>query len=102
LFAGIYEVSAVLGISSVTTFVVLVIMLYGNLTKTEENTFKAGSFILLGVLRFIFLALGIGLSTLMLYLTNGDGDKMRLFYSIIAIVPIGVSIFLYTVRGQGE
>ena len=36
LFAGIYEVSAVLGISSVTTFVVLVIMLYGDFKKTEN------------------------------------------------------------------
>ena len=102
LFAGIYEVSAVLGISSVTTFVVLVIMLYGDFKKTEDNTIKPGSFIVLSIVRFIFLAAGLGLSAVMLYLTNDGADKFRLFYSIISIIPIGICICLYTLRGKNE
>ena len=114
LFAGIYEVSAVLGISSATSFVVLVIMLYGDFKKTEDNTIKpgsmsyrviffaAGSFIVLSIVRFIFLAAGLGLSAVMLYLTNDGADKFRLFYSVISIVPIGICICLYTLRGKNE
>ena len=102
LFAGIYEVSAVLGISGATTFVVLVIMLYGNVKRNEDNVVKPGSFIALSILRFLFLAAGVVLSAVMLYFTNAGADKYRLFYSIISIIPIGISIVLYTVRSKSE
>ena len=102
LIGGIYEVSAVLAISTVTTFVVLVIMLYGNLKKTDEGTFKAGSFIGLSILRFLFMILGIVLSAIMLYLTGVEGDKTRLFYSVLSLIPIVVCITLYVVRGRVE
>lgn len=101
LIGGIYEISAVLAISSVSSFVVLVIMLYGQLEKTEDG-YKAGKFIALSVVRFIFMAAGIALSAVMLYLTNDGAEKSRLFYSILSIIPIGVCLTLYTFRGKSE
>lgn len=102
LIGGIYEVSAVLAISTVTTFVVLVIMFYGNLKKTDEGAFKAGSFIGLSILRFLFMVLGIVLSAIMLYFTGVEGDKTRLFYSVLSLIPIVICITLYVVRGRVE
>ena len=102
LICGVYEVSAVLGISSVTTLVVLAIMLYGNLKKTEEGAFKPGSFIALSILRFLFMILGVVISAVMLYLTNTDGYKTRLFYSVLSLIPIVVCITLYIFRGKAE
>ena len=49
LIGGIYEISAVLAISSVSSFVVLVIMLYGQLERTEDG-YKAGKFIAFRIL----------------------------------------------------
>lgn len=102
LVAGIYEIAAVLGISTVTTFAVLVIMLYGGLQQTEDGSYKAGRYILLSITRFICMGAGIVLSAVMLYLTGIEGDKFRLFYCILSIIPIVVSLILYTLRGKTE
>ena len=68
----------------------------------ETSNLTSIIFIVLSIIRFIFLAAGLGLSAVMLYLTNDGADKFRLFYSIISIIPIGLCICLYTLRGKNE
>lgn len=102
LFAGIYEVAAILGISGFFTFFVLMIMLMSNLKPSNDNVVKPGSFIGFSILRVFLIACSIGLSFVLLYFTNIDGNKFRYLYVLVSGIPLIISIVLYILKGRNE
>lgn len=101
LFVNIEEVSVVLSISAFFDFFTLLIMLF---TEIKENgEIKGGKYALMSVLRFVCTSLGIILSVVFLYLTNTDADgKYRFLYSLIALVPLFISLVFYYLKGTFE
>ena len=88
----------IVALSSVCGLLTMVMLVKGSEHVTSEG--GKGSFSLFTILRFVLMAISIGLSALFVYLTMGEeADKMRYFLAIFSAVPfLFVSVVLASVK----
>lgn len=86
---------------SVIYFILL--LASGSFIEPEISDGKTGIFLLFTLLRFIVALIGILLPTLIIYLTNNDGNKLRFLNVLGATVPfLLVNIVLIVVKKKED
>ena len=101
LIFGIYEISAILAISTAFNFFTILIMLKTEI-RDQDQQIRISKFVLFSLLRFILMACGIFFGVLVLYFTNKDESTYRYLYALFSVLPIFCSLILYYIKGSYE
>mgnify|MGYP003290215893 CR=1 FL=1 len=108
LIAKIWEVSAILFISSIMNFIYLVLILYWGVDKNSKTSIeKPISVFVFSLLRILCELISILSSALIIYFVPSSiefaGDsRLRFLYVLLALIPHAIALFLCMMHSKVE